>query len=113
MNLAAHLANELGRTCAAHGLISAASAAYAGAAFLAPAWSAPWFNRGLLAKLQRRWAESLRLNRRAAELEPNDPPIWWNLGIAATALGEWNTAREAWGRYGIHVPPATAPSRWS
>ncbi len=38
-----------------------------------------------------------------------NPPAWWNLGIAATALQDWETAREAWSRYGIDVPDGSGP----
>jgi hypothetical protein len=34
---------------------------------------------------------------------------WWNLGMAATALGDWKTAREVWSRYGISVPEGAGP----
>jgi hypothetical protein len=83
--------------------------AYACATILAPSWSSAWFNRGLIAKFQRRWEDCRTFNLRAAELDPNEPPAWWNLGIAATALGDWETAREAWSRYGIDVPAGTGP----
>jgi hypothetical protein len=71
---------------------------------LAPNWSVPWYNRGLLAKLDRRWAHSLMHNTRATELNPDDPAAWWNLGIAATALAEWDFARRAWRHHGVELP---------
>jgi hypothetical protein len=30
---------------------------------------------------------------------------FWNLGIAATVLRRWRTARDAWAGYGIDIPP--------
>jgi hypothetical protein len=106
---AAHLLNEAGRRWQDRGRPGVARAAYASAALLAPSWSAPWFNLGLMAKSQRRWSDSLKFNRRAAELDPDDPPAWWNLGIAATAIGQWTAARLAWTRYGIEIPPGEGP----
>jgi hypothetical protein len=62
-----------------------------------------------MAKFQRRWRDCRAFNERAVELDPNDPPSWWNLGIAATALADWETARRAWSSYGIQVPAGTGP----
>jgi tetratricopeptide (TPR) repeat protein len=82
-----------------------AAIAYANATTYAPNWSVPWYNLGLVYKLQQRWAESLTANLKAAELEPEDEAAWWNAGIAATALGDWPTARRAWATFGIELPP--------
>jgi tetratricopeptide (TPR) repeat protein len=60
---------------------------YRKAAKADPSWSVPWFNLGLLAKRQRRWADSREHNRAALALDAGDEGAWWNLGIAATALG--------------------------
>lgn len=101
--------NELGRLAHQKGHLPAARLLYACAAGLAPEWEVVWFNRGLVAKAQRRWPACRTFYQRAAELDPNDPPAWWNLGIAATALGDWKTARAAWSRYGINVPDGNGP----
>ncbi|MGL6041772.1 MAG: hypothetical protein ACRC01_11325 [Deefgea sp.] len=61
------------------------------------------FDLGLLYKYQSRWAESLRYNRRAAELNPEDEAAWWNLGIAATAISDWQAASKAWEFFGISL----------
>ncbi|MGH2900156.1 MAG: tetratricopeptide repeat protein, partial [Solirubrobacteraceae bacterium] len=55
------------------------------------------------------WEESRECNRRAAELAPDDRASWWNLGIAATALGDWVEARRAWAACGMDVPPGDGP----
>ncbi|ADX74506.1 hypothetical protein Asphe3_34010 [Pseudarthrobacter phenanthrenivorans Sphe3] len=68
-----------------------------------------WFHAGLLSKALGNWAESSERNARALELfTPEDAeafdgvnPAAWNLGIAATALGDWATARRAWTVYGL------------
>ncbi len=45
----------------------------------------------------------------AAELDPKNEPAWWNLGIAATALGDWAAAQRAWAGYGIVIPRGEGP----
>ena len=68
-----------------------------------------WFQAGLLSKARRNWPESAERNARALEhFTPQDAeafdganPAAWNLGIAATALGDWATARRAWVAYGL------------
>ena len=69
------------------------------------------YDLALLYKYQSRWAESLRYNRRAAELNPEDEAAWWNMGIAATAISDWATAAKAWEFFGITLDAAaiTAP----
>jgi hypothetical protein len=88
-----------------------AAAAFERAIHHAPDWSVPWYNLGLVYKRQRRWPESLYRNLRAAELDPTDEAAWWNAGIAATALGEWETARLAWQAFGIELPPGEGEIR--
>ena len=71
-----------------------------------------WFDLGLFAKRRRDWVESARLNARALDGAPPDRdgnPAAWNLGIAATALGDWASARRAWDRYGVDVPEGDGP----
>lgn len=51
----------------------------------------------------------LALHRRATELAADDEAAWWNLGIAATALGDWPTARAAWKGFGINLPEGEGP----
>jgi hypothetical protein len=40
--------------------------------------------------------------------DPVNGPEAWNLGIAATALGDWATARRAWTAFGVTVPEGAA-----
>jgi hypothetical protein len=76
---------------------------------VAPDSFGAWFEAGLHAKARREWALCLEWNRRAVELFGDNEvreydgvnPAAWNLGIAATALGDWETARRAWTIYGI------------
>lgn len=86
--------------------LAAAEAAYSEAVRLDPGLHVAWFDLGLVHKWSRRWDEAFDCNLRAAELigEKADEPAWWNLGIAATALGRWDVARRAWRAYGVAVP---------
>jgi len=34
---------------------------------------------------------------------------WWNMGIAATALGRWRDARHAWQQCGVADPGGSDP----
>ncbi|MGN6606328.1 MAG: tetratricopeptide repeat protein [Jatrophihabitans sp.] len=65
-----------------------------------------WFDLGLRMKWTRDWAASREANARALALLDTtaERPEAWNLGIAATALGDWATARRAWSAYGIGLP---------
>jgi tetratricopeptide (TPR) repeat protein len=71
------------------------------------------YNLGLAAKYRSEWAESLKYNQRAAESNPNDDATWWNLGIAATALGDWREARRAWGKCAIELADGDGEVRWA
>lgn len=86
-----------------------AKAHYLKAAAADPSWAAPLFNLGLLAKRERRWLESLSYNQAALERQPTHEGALWNAGIAATAVGNWSVAREAWRSYGIDIPDGDGP----
>lgn len=83
---------------------------------LLPEYSDIWFEAGMYSKARGDWADSAARNLRAVELfTPDDAaryegvnPAAWNLGIAATALGDWATARRAWTAYGIEGIEASA-----
>jgi hypothetical protein len=76
---------------------------------LVPGFFEIWFEAGMYSKARADWPESAARNQRAVELfTPENAtafdgvnPAAWNLGIAATALGDWATARRAWTAYGI------------
>jgi hypothetical protein len=74
--------------------------------------SAFWYDRGMYAKWRRDWPASVEYNRRALDLLPagerREEAAAWNLGIAATAVRDWATAREAWTAYGIEHPELSA-----
>lgn len=91
------------------GWLREAELKYLEAADADPQWAAPLFNLGLLTKRQRRWPESLAYNRRALAIEAHHEGALWNAGIAATALGAWHAAREAWRAYGLPIPDGEGP----
>lgn len=63
------------------------------------------YNIGLIYKYQGVWDKSFDHNMRAQELKPKLEAAIWNLGIAATALGRWKEARDAWIKYGVKMEP--------
>jgi len=101
--------NERGRRLSAKGWFAEAEAAYRAAAAAKPQWHVPWYNLALMHKYRGEWRASLDCGLHATDLEQSDEASWWNLGIAATALGNWDVARRAWARCGIAVPADAGP----
>jgi hypothetical protein len=101
--------NEEGRRRSSDGDTAGAEAAYRAALAASPEWAAPAYNLGLLFKYAGRWSESLQFNQLATRLAPNDQAAWWNLGIAATALGDWREARRAWQACSMTPPEGEGP----
>ena len=75
-----------------------------------PRDAAIWFDLGLAYKQMRNWQECVAANLQALEISnaPEDP-AWWNLGIAATGLRDWELARRAWRGYGIEIADGPGP----
>ncbi|HUQ09230.1 MAG TPA: hypothetical protein VM146_02865 [Steroidobacteraceae bacterium] len=67
------------------------------------------YNVGLIYKYRRDWEKSLRYNLMAAEIRPQHDATNWNAGIAATALRDWRTAREAWRRQAMEIEAGEEP----
>jgi hypothetical protein len=105
----ANALNELGRQRDDDGDQDGALQAYAQASAVHPHWAAPWYNAGLIHKYRGEWGASLQANARAVQCEPGNEGAIWNLGIAATALGDWATARRAWRQYGIGIADGEGP----
>jgi tetratricopeptide (TPR) repeat protein len=103
-------ANERGRALADAGKFEEAVKQYRDAAKLAPGWAVPHYNIALEHKRLGNWRKSYEAGLRACELTPaGSEACWWNLGIAATALQDWATARHAWRSFGIKVPEGDGP----
>jgi hypothetical protein len=101
--------NDQAREAQEKGELERAIELYERAAAVDPRWGVPLYNLGLVYKNQRNWKKSVTYNRRATTLDPKNDAAWWNLGIAATALGRWNLAREAWRGFGVTVPDGEGP----
>ncbi|WP_412537790.1 hypothetical protein R8Z50_18185 [Longispora sp. K20-0274] len=69
-----------------------------------PAWL---FDAALAHKFRRDWARAYTMGVRAAAVvaRGEQQPAFWNLGIAATVLGDWAAARDAWRGFGIDLAP--------
>jgi tetratricopeptide (TPR) repeat protein len=67
---------------------------------LSPDWATPFYNLGLIYKYNYDWQRSFYYNKKATEADANNEAAWWNLGIAATALEDWKSARQAWNAFG-------------
>jgi tetratricopeptide (TPR) repeat protein len=102
-------ANDRGRELTQLGRDDEAIPEYDRASRLDPTWSVPLYNLGLLHKYSGNWERSLRYNKQATELDTAGQDAWWNLGIAATALGRWEIARAAWRGAGMAVSDGDGP----
>jgi len=100
---------ERGRRLSEEGLLDEAARALEQSVKLMPTASVAWFDLALVYKWQHRWPECLRANQRVLERDPTEAAAQWNLGIAATALGEWAVARKAWRGYGVDVGDGEGP----
>lgn len=67
------------------------------------------YNMGLIYKYRGQWQRSLDHNLRAHQLNPQDEASKWNLGIAATALRQWDLARLAWQQCGLPITGESGP----
>jgi tetratricopeptide (TPR) repeat protein len=101
--------NERARALDEEGRFEDAIRGYERAAAADPSWSVPAYNLGLAYKYCGRWQRSLEWSDKATRLNPGDEGAWWNLGIAATALGLWDEARRAWRGSGLSVPDGEGP----
>jgi tetratricopeptide (TPR) repeat protein len=102
--------NEQGRVHLDEGELDHALRLFRRSVELRPDMAVAWFNIGLVHKWRREWPACADANLRAAELmaEPQHP-AWWNLGIAATATGNWTLARRAWEGLGLELPGTDGP----
>jgi hypothetical protein len=74
-----------------------------------PSYALPWLNRGLAYKAARQWKPALDAFLAAyARRTPTTSmevyaSLLWNIGITATALGEWKRAAAAWRLLGHRI----------
>ncbi|MEE6262672.1 tetratricopeptide repeat protein [Plantactinospora sonchi] len=66
-----------------------------------------WFDAALAYKFLRDWPKAYELGLEAAARarRGKEDPAFWNLGIVATVLRDWATARDCWQGYGLPIPP--------
>jgi len=104
-------ANDAGVALADAGRYSEALAFYEEALSLAPTWYAPHLNIGIACKHVGDWERSLAACLRAWNLDAQraGSGALWNVGVAATALGDWSHARWAWANVGIAMPEGEGP----
>jgi tetratricopeptide (TPR) repeat protein len=76
---------------------------------LDPEKSESYYNIGLIYKYRGEWELSLKYNKLANDLCPEDEAARWNLAIAATALRNWDIARAAWIQNGIRLDGESGP----
>jgi len=87
---------ETARTALGEGRLDDAEAGFRAEIEAGRATPATWFNLGLVCKFRHDWAGARDANLRCLELRPGQHEATWNLGVAATALREWSTARDCW-----------------
>jgi len=70
---------------------------------------AGWFDAALAYKFARNWPRAYEVGKQAVThvRRGTEEPAYWNLGIAATMLRDWDTARDAWIGYGLAPFPGT------
>lgn len=66
----------------------------------APQWEQPYLRLGHLYKYRREWKPALYYNKRAVTLEVSNRQAWWDVGLAATAIGKLKQARRVWEKFG-------------
>ncbi|MBI5915027.1 MAG: hypothetical protein HY842_06590 [Bacteroidetes bacterium] len=68
---------------------------------LAPDWSAPFAFLSRMYRSRHEWKPTFHYCLKAVEHNPFDENLWETLGLAATALADWETARYAWNQLGF------------
>ena len=74
-----------------------------------PEHSSCYYNIGLIYKYRNDWENSFKYNKLSYEMNPESEASRWNLGIAATALRDWKTARQVWNDCGIEITEGEGP----
>ncbi|HFA51905.1 MAG TPA: hypothetical protein ENJ95_23050 [Bacteroidetes bacterium] len=66
-----------------------------------PDWSAPYAYLSHIYKGRTEWKPTLHYSLKAIEYNPFNEGTWENMALAATALEDWKTARQAWNQLGF------------
>ena len=66
-------------------------------------WPLPYFRLQAIYKSRQEWKPTYHYTKRALALDPMHSDVWWDLGIAATALKKWRIARNVWSKF--NIPP--------
>lgn len=73
-------------------------------------WAAPLTRLGEIYKYRQEWKPALYYNKKAASLDAGNQSVWWNVGIAATALKKGRLARNVWSKFGLSTDePSLGP----
>lgn len=67
---------------------------------LAADWLPPYLKLAAIYKQRREWKPLLHYAKKALALDPSQQDLWWDLGIAAQALGKLRLARTVWSKFG-------------
>lgn len=68
---------------------------------LAPEWPMAYARLGQFYKNRWEWKPALHYNKKNVALDPSNRESWWNMGIAATALGKPRIAKRVWKKFGL------------
>jgi tetratricopeptide (TPR) repeat protein len=93
----------------ARGAHALACALYAQAAQRDPEWAEPLLALALNQRDRADYPAMLDACEAALARDPDHGFALWNVGLAATATGQWRRAREAWRRYGLEVAEGDTP----
>ena len=78
---------------------------------LDPRYAPPYLLLGRIYHERQEWKPCLYYHERYATLQPHAAEVWPYIGLAATALRQWRTARAAWNRLGHELPLSMRPVR--
>jgi hypothetical protein len=65
----------------------------------APEWALPWARLASIYKGRSEWKPCMHYAKNAVSLDPSQPEWWWDLSIAAAALGKGRLARSIWSKF--------------
>lgn len=73
---------------------------------LADGWFLPYSRLQMIYKARQEWKPAYHYTKRALALDTKHTGLWWDLGIAATALKKWRIAKSVWNKF---AAPFTFP----